>query len=127
MDREEQYDLLTATLIGVAIGVGTTLLLRQGPRGRPISPVIRAAGRGANWAGGAGLEGARWAGNRGARGARWMADQAEDWWDHVPVEEARESVGEYIDAAKETIANTVESELRDLRRSIRRKRRKLGV
>src|ERR671923_906576 len=38
------YDLLTAALLGVAIGVGTTLLLRRGPSGRrPIGPIVGGA------------------------------------------------------------------------------------
>jgi hypothetical protein len=50
--REQQFDLLTATLIGVALGVGTTLLLRQGPRGeRPPRPILRPPCTGAKYPG----------------------------------------------------------------------------
>jgi len=46
-DREQQYDLLTAALIGAAVGAGVTLLLRRGPSGRrPVGPLVRYAGRG---------------------------------------------------------------------------------
>src|SRR6478672_12835244 len=46
--REAQYDLLTAALIGAAIGATATLLLRRGPSGqRPVAPIVR----GAKWAG----------------------------------------------------------------------------
>ena len=71
-EREQQYDLLTAALIGAAVGAGVTLLLRRGPSGRrPVGPLVRYAGRGAALAGLAGLEGAKWAGSRGMEGARW--------------------------------------------------------
>lgn len=126
-DREEQYDLLTAAILGLAIGVGATLLLRTGPSGRPITPALRAAGRGANWAGARSARGARWAGQRAAEGAEWARDQAEDLWDRVPVDEIQERIGDYLDAARETISDTVESEMRDLRKAIRRRRRKLGI
>ena len=44
-EREQQYDLLTAALIGAAVGAGITLLLRRGPSGRrPIGPLVRYAG-----------------------------------------------------------------------------------
>ena len=44
--RDAQMDLVTAALIGLAVGVSATLLLRRGPRGvRPIGPVVRAAAR----------------------------------------------------------------------------------
>src|SRR5687767_8993689 len=66
--REQQYDLLTAALLGLAIGAGTTLLLRRGPSGgRPIAPAWRVAKRGAR-------EGARLAG----RGARYAWDRGVD-------------------------------------------------
>lgn len=104
-----------------------TLLLRSGPKGRPIGPVMRAAGRGAKWAGAMGLTaggvGARYAG----RGARWLADEAEELWDRVPTEEIGERVGEMLSSAKDRIDETVESELSDLRKAIRRQRRKLGL
>jgi hypothetical protein len=130
--REHQYDLLTAALIGLAIGAGTALMFRRGPKGyRPITPALRAAGRGAKWAGVKGLEGARWAGTKGARGAargaRWAADEAEELWDKVPREEIKDRVEDYLETAYDAINDTVESELSDLRKAIRKQRKRLGV
>jgi hypothetical protein len=126
--REQQFDLLTATLIGVALGVGTTLLLRQGPKGeRPLMPLLRAAGKGAKWAGIAGYEGAKVGGRGVRRGASWAADRGEELWDRVPAEEIGESIGEFLEEARERIGETVESEMQDLRKAIKRQRRKLGV
>ena len=40
-EREQQFDLLTAALIGAAIGAGITLLVRRGPSGnRPVGPLV---------------------------------------------------------------------------------------
>ena len=51
-NREQQLDLLTAALLGAAVGAGITLLLRTGPSGRrPIGPVLRTALRGAELGG----------------------------------------------------------------------------
>src|SRR6476646_585725 len=76
-EREQQYDLLTAAIIGAAVGAGITLLLRRGPSGRrPVGPLVRYAGRGAALAGLAGMEGAKWAGSRGLEGARWAGERA---------------------------------------------------
>src|SRR2546430_4702187 len=123
-EREQQYDLLTAALIGAAVGAGVTLLLRRGPSGRrPVGPLVRYAGRGAALAGLAGLEGARWAGNRGLEGARWTGDRAvegarwaaprakrgfrtavergEELIDRLPVDEAVDQVRDYVDTARE--------------------------
>ena len=65
--RDAQYDLLTAALIGAAIGATATLMLRRGPSGqRPVTPMLR----GAKWAGrgalAAGAAGAGWARERRA-------------------------------------------------------------
>jgi len=117
VSREEQYDLLTAALIGLFVGVGATALLRRGPRGhRPIGPIVRGAGRGAMWAG-----------KQGARGARWAADRGEELWDRVPTEEIQERMQEYLESARDSIGEVVETELRDLRKAIRRRRKQLGV
>ena len=108
-----QFDLLTAALLGVVVGASATLLLRRGPSGsRPVVPILKAAG-----------VGARWAGRHGARGARWAAEKGEDLWDQVP----RDDIREYLDDARSRIQRTVEDELADLRKSIRRQRRKLGI
>ena len=103
------------------IGAGAALMLRRGPSGRrPISPVARAAS-------GAAIGAARWANKRGRRGARWAAKRGSELWDRVPVDAMREEIGEAVDAAREAVANVVETELRDLRKAIRRQRKRLGV
>jgi hypothetical protein len=115
--REEQFDLLTAALLGVALGAGVTLLLRQGPKGhRPGATIARAAGRGAVRAGA-----------MGARGARWAAERGEELWDRAGMDEVGERVRDYLDEARETIGDVVEEELDDLRKAIRRQRKRLGV
>ena len=110
-------------------------MLRRGPSGsRPLVPMMRAAGRGARYAGEAAVEGARWlrprvkrgakiARKRAVQGAEWARDRGEEVWDSEPVEAIRD----YADSAREAIADTVEEELRDLRKAIRRQRRRLGV
>ena len=119
--RDQQYDLLTAAVLGAMIGAGAALLLRRGPSGRrPLSPVARVAG-------GAAVSAARWAGKGGRRGARWAAKRGEQLWDRVPVDAVREEIGDAVDSAREAVANVVESELRDLRKAIRRQRKRLGV
>ncbi|HEX5071685.1 MAG TPA: hypothetical protein VFW03_00695 [Gemmatimonadaceae bacterium] len=113
--------MLTAAVLGAMIGAGAALMLRRGPSGRrPLSPVARAAG-------GAALDAARWANKRGRRGARWAAKRGGELWDRVPVDTVREELGDALDSAREKVADVVESELRDLRKAIRRQRKRLGV
>src|SRR6185503_6615184 len=94
--REAQYDLLTAALLGLAIGAGTTLLLRRGPSGnRPIGPAWRLARSGAmsgaRLAGSGALSGARLA----SKGARFAWDRGVDAWDRIPRDEIEGRVREY--------------------------------
>ena len=67
--------------------------------------------------------GARMAG----RGARVAWDRGVDAWDRIPRAEIQERLGEYFDTARDAIDHVVESELKDLRKAIRRRRRKLGL
>ena len=111
--RERQYDLLTAALIGVAVGAGTALLLRTGPSGRrPIEPMWRMARAG---------------GRMARKGARFAWDRGVDAWDNIPREEIAERVRDYADAARDTIDHVVDSELESLRRTIKRHRKKMGI
>ena len=149
-EREQQYDLLTAALIGAAVGAGITLLLRKGPSGRrPVGPLVRYAGRGAalaglaglegaKWAGGRGLEGARWAGDRAVEGARWAGPRArrgfnsavergEELVDRIPVDAMVDQVRDYVDTARDAINDVVKDELNDLRKAVRRQRKRIGI
>jgi len=126
--HENQYDLLTAALIGVTLGAGLTYLLRRGPSGRrPVMPLVETVGRGAGWAG-------RHAVRLGRAGGRWAADHGGAAWERIPREEIREhlsdyreNVGEYMGRAREAIDEAVASELADLRRALRRQRKRLGI
>jgi gas vesicle protein len=149
-EREQQYDLLTAALIGAAVGAGITLLLRRGPSGRrPVGHLAGYAGRGAALAGLAGLEGAKWAGNRGLEGARWAGGRAvegarwaaprarrgfrtavergEEMIDRIPVDDVVEQVRDYVDTARGAINDVVKDELNDLRKAVRRQRKRIGI
>jgi len=113
----DEYDLLTAALLGALVGAGMTMLFRRGPKGfRPIGPMMRMTGRGL-----------RTAGVASAKGARWLGDRGEELWDRVPREEIVDRVEGYLDTAREAIDDAVSHEVSDLRKAIRRRRRKLGL
>ena len=126
--RDSEYDLLTAALIGMTIGAGLTFMLRRGPSGRrPMSPVMVGLGSGAMWAG-------KKAARAGRVGARWTAKRGGELWDRIPRDELRDQmadyrdhVADYVGRARETIDDMVESELKDLRRAVRRQRKRLGI
>lgn len=119
--RESEYDLLTAALIGMTIGAGLTFMLRRGPSGsRPVSPVMQGVVRGASWAG-------RHTARLGSAGARWTAKRGEEAWDRIPRDEIRDHVSDYAGRARSALDDVVESELKDLRRAIRRQRKRLGI
>jgi signal transduction histidine kinase len=107
--RDAQMDLVTAALIGVAVGVSATLLLRRGPRGvRPIGPVMRAAARASQ------------------QGARWVRDRGEEVWDRVPHDEITDQVQDYARSARKAIDRAVHDELRTLRRALRQQARRVA-
>jgi gas vesicle protein len=103
MDREEQYDLLTAALLGVAVGAAAALLVNAAIPRRDVHPLRQAVRRG---------------GKMARRSGRAVV---------AAPEAVRGQLGEYLKTAREAIADTVESELKDLRRSIRRQRRRVGL
>ena len=120
-DQDGQYDLLTAALMGLALGVGITFALRRGPSGRrPISPALSGAGRGLAWAG-------RHAWKAGAAGADWAGEKGSELWDQVPRDEIRRGLSRSLSNAKDAIDDAVEDELQSLRRSVRKRRKQLGV
>jgi len=126
--RDQEYDLLTAALIGLAVGAGLTYMLRRGPSGRrPMTPVMLGMGKGATWAG-------KKAARAGSVGARWTAKRGSEMWDRIPRDEIRDTmsdyrdnVADYLGRARDAIDDVVESELKDLRRAVRRQRKRLGI
>jgi ubiquinone biosynthesis protein UbiJ len=113
---DQQYDLLTAAVLGLVAGAGIAFLLR-GRRKRTAGALAREAGAMAGAA----------AGRAGRRGAKWAARRGEDLLDRIPVEEITDSLGEYVQTAREAIDDTVTHELNDLRKAIRRHRKRLGI
>ena len=111
--------------------------------------MLSATGKGAKWAALAGLEGARWAGDRASPGARWAADRGmegarwagersakgyraarergEELVDSIPVDDIADGVREYVDGAREAINDVVRSEMNDLRKAVRRQRKRIGI
>jgi gas vesicle protein len=115
--RDAQYDLLTAALIGAAIGATATLLLRRGPSGqRPLAPVLRGAGV----AGRSALRASR-------AGAQWAREQGGELIDRIPVDRIEHDVRETVGAARDRIDGFVQHELRDLRRALRQQRKRMGI
>lgn len=100
-------------------------MIRRGPSGRrPFVAGMELAGRGARVATLAGLRDARGgARNAAERGAR----KAVEWAEELPLDGVSDQIREYFDAAKGAIEDTVSGELQDLRKTIRRKRRSLGI
>jgi hypothetical protein len=110
--------------------------MRYAGRGAALAGL--AGFQGAKWAGGRGMEGARWAGDRAAEGARWAAPRAkrgfntavergEDLIERIPVDDMVEQVRDYVDTARDAINNVVKDELTDLRKAVRRQRKRIGI
>src|SRR5215469_3482467 len=96
-DREVQTDVLAAALVGAAVGVAATLLLR--PRRTPhLGDVAR---------------------DTAARARK----RSEAWLDSLPNgDEIKERLAEYVETARDAIDRTVDGELKSLRKRLRRSR-----
>ena len=70
---------------------------------------------------------ARAGGKLASRGARDALKHGAEAWDNIPREEIAERVRDYAEAARDTIDNVVHSELKSLRRSIKRQRSRMGI
>jgi hypothetical protein len=66
-------------------------------------------------------------GRQASGGAAWARHRREDIAEHLSPDEVSGQVRKYLGEARDRISDAVEDELRDLRRAIRRRRRKLGV
>lgn len=93
------------------------MFLLRGRRKRTAGALAREAGE---------LAGAA-AGRAGRRGAKWAARRGEELIDRIPVDDIADSIGEYVHTAREVIDDTVQHELNDLRKAVRRHRKRLGI
>jgi gas vesicle protein len=116
--ERDEYDLLTAATLGLVAGAGIALLVRMSTRRRRTPRTLaREAGEMAAAA----------AGRAGTRSAKWAKRRGEEAWESIPFDEIGEQLGEYVQNARATIDETVSHELNDLRKAIRRHRKRLGI
>ncbi len=116
---DHEVELITAGVIGIAVGACAALLLR-GQRGRGSFSVggrsmgdLRAAIR----------KGSRAGERMGERGAEWVREKGHQAWDRVPHEAVAEHLQDYLHGAHRTLDRAVSRELRELRRTLRRRGR----
>ncbi len=103
------------------------MLLRRRPLNRgSMARGLELAGKDARLASLAGVAGAEMAG-KAAKGARRGYERGMEWAEDLSFDGVGEQLQEYFEAAKGAIEDTVSGELQDLRKSIRRQRRRLGV
>lgn len=84
------------------------------------------SGRGAQLASLAGAASADIA-RRAARGAKRGYDRGMEMAEDISLDGVGEQLQDYFEAAKAAVEDTVSGELQDLRKSIRRRRRRLGI
>lgn len=110
-------DVLLAIGVGLAVGAGLALVARErARRRRPAARFQRLTRRGV-----------KEAKRLRDRGVKWAAHQGDVIRENANVSEIGDSVAEYLETARQTIDDAVTREIRDLRRAIRRERKRLGV
>ena len=122
--RDEELDLLTAALLGGVIGAAAGFLLRPRPRPRGVLGRIDVASeRAAKRA----RKVRKQMGRHASDSASWVRGRGDAIADHFAPDDVGDQMKKYLGEARERISDAVEEELRDLRKAIRRRRRKLGV
>lgn len=107
--RDSSGDLLTAALIGAALGAGTAFLLQQGWQHRDdVGELARGAGRLVR------------------RRPKSAWERARGLADRMDLGDARDQVHNAVEAVREAVSDAVRDELRGLRKTIRRQRRRFG-
>ncbi|HEX5437551.1 MAG TPA: hypothetical protein VFW98_10335 [Gemmatimonadaceae bacterium] len=101
--------MLAAVALGALAGAGIAMLLRPAVQPSPGVRVLRNAKRTA------------------ARYRRDAPKRAAELLDRLPLEDIGESLGAHLAAAREAIDDVVAEEIKDLRKAIRRQRKRLGV
>lgn len=61
------------------------------------------------------------------RGAKWAKSRGSEMLDRIPMDDIEEGVRDSVSEARDRIDGFVRSELGDLRRALRKQRRRLGV
>lgn len=107
--RTDELTLLLLAAAGVAAGVGLALAVRRPGARRRLVRRARAVRDDLHHAGRDGLA-------RGRRAA-----------ESLPLDDVRDAVTEYVEAAREAIADAASRELRGLRKAMRRRRRQIGL
>lgn len=115
--NDASTDVLLAIGVGLALGAGFALVARErARRRRPMARLERFARSGVNEAR-----------RLRDRGTKWALEKGEAIRDGVPVSEIGDSVADYLETARQSIDDAVNREIRDLRKAIRRERKRLGV
>jgi fermentation-respiration switch protein FrsA (DUF1100 family) len=101
------------------IGAGTTLLLRRPARRRFALADLPGVPRGVKLA--------AHAARAGTRGARWLRGRGEGLVERTSDLHVDRALRGYMASARKRIDAAVSSEVKDLRKALRRQRRRLGI
>jgi hypothetical protein len=115
--RDEDFDLLTAAVIGAAIGAALTLLVTGISRAAsPPPPTLRSRAK-----------------QLGEELTQLVPHRRRGWLPQRKsgarrrVEASGDRIGEFLHETRDRVNDAVETELRDLRRALRRQRKRIGV
>jgi hypothetical protein len=123
--RDHKLDLMMAAAVGVAAGVTLTLLLRDESHG--MFSGMDSTRRRLRRVGSASMDSLRSARKSAVKGARRGMKRGRELIDEIPMEEFGEELRHYLDAAKGAIEDTIKDELHDLRKTMRRRRKRMGI
>jgi gas vesicle protein len=109
-------DILLGLGVGLAVGAAVAYLSSGGGGGSGVTALRKVIRRGA-----------KDARRTGRRGLRWASARSDDLRDALPLDALRDSLNGYLESAREAIDDAVAHEIKDLRRVVRRQRKRLGL
>lgn len=122
-DHETEIAIAAAVLIGA--GICVAMMMR--PKRHPLRTKMMNARNDLMDAGEEGIKRVRGAGKKAVKKARKGLDHGMDLLEDLPIDDIGDQLQDYLESAKQAIEDTISGELKDLQRSIRRRRRRMGV
>lgn len=116
--RDHETEIAIAATVLIGAGICVAMMMR--PKRHPLRTKMMHAGE-------EGIKRVRGAGKKAVKKARKGLDHGMDLLEDLPIDDIGDQLQDYLESAKQAIEDTISGELKDLQRSIRRRRRRMGI
>lgn len=124
--RDHETELAIAAAVVITAGVVCAIMMSRRKQ-HPIQRKMKHARKKVRKAGELGLDRAKVLGTAATKRAKRGLERGADLLEDLPIDDIGDQLHEYLETAREAIEDTVRGELKDLQKSIRRRRKRLGI